>query len=160
MPNSDDTADKASHRPETQGWEPHSDDGFIGLIGPLWQRTENGRTRYGLLAEHKHHNRRGIVQGGVIATLADRAMGLTAWHANGKATQATIQLEVQYVGAAEIGDFIEADCDVVRVTRSLVFMRAEMKVHDRVVATANGIWKILDARPRSDQAGRAAGDPT
>jgi len=137
-------------RPEAHGWEPHSDDGFIGLIGPLWQLTENGRTRYGLLSEHKHHNRRGIVQGGAIATLADRAMGLTAWYANNKAPQATIQLEVQYVGAVEIGEFIEANCEVVRVTRSLIFMRAEMTVCDRVVATANGIWKALNAPSRID----------
>jgi len=133
--------------PRAQGWEQHSDDGFIGLIGPMWQRAEDGKTRYGLLTEHKHHNRRGIVQGGVIATLADRAMGLTAWQANNKAPQATIQLEIQYVGAARIGDFIEVDCDVVRITRSLAFMQARLTVGEQVVATANGIWKLLTATP-------------
>jgi hypothetical protein len=33
---------------------------------------------------------------------------------------------------------------VVRPTRSVVFMAVKMFVGDRIVATANGIWKILD----------------
>jgi hypothetical protein len=31
----------------------------------------------------------------------------------------------------------------VRRTRSLVFMAAELMVGDRVVGTANGVWKTL-----------------
>jgi hypothetical protein len=31
-------------------------------------------------------------------------------------------------------------------TRSLVFMGAELVVGDRVVATANGMWKTLDKK--------------
>jgi hypothetical protein len=34
---------------------------------------------------------------------------------------------------------------VVRATRSLVFMQAQMFVGTRVVVTTNGIWKILEA---------------
>jgi acyl-coenzyme A thioesterase PaaI-like protein len=43
----------------------------------------------------------------------------------------------------QIGEFVEAKCEVVRRTRSLIFMNAELVVGDRVVATAKGIWKAL-----------------
>lgn len=129
--------------PASNGWEPHADTGFIGLIGPLWQRWDGERWMLGLVTQPKHHNRRGVVQGGVLMTLADRALGTMAWHATGRRPQATIQLDVHFVETIRIGEFVEARCEVVRRTRSVVFMRGTLTVGTRVVATANGIWKIL-----------------
>src|SRR5256714_12404371 len=99
--------------------------------------------RYGFLAEKKHHNRRGVVQGGMIMPLAVRSLGMTAWYANDKQPQATVHLDVHFVDAVQIGEFAEAKCRVVRRTRSLLFMSGEIIVGDRVVATANGVWKTL-----------------
>jgi uncharacterized protein (TIGR00369 family) len=131
--------------PRAAGWEPygHDDDGFIGLIGPLWQKPSGEGYRYAFLAEHKHHNRRGVVQGGMLMTFADRAMGMTCWYANERQPQATVQLDMHFVDAVQVGEFVEAKCQVVRRTRSLVFMHGELVVGDRVVATAKGVWKTL-----------------
>ena len=97
----------------------------------------------GFLAEHKHHNRRGVVQGGMLMTFADRSMGMTCWYANERQPQATVQLDVHFVDAVKVGEFVEAKCQVVRRTRSLVFMSGDLMVDDRVVATAKGVWKTL-----------------
>jgi acyl-coenzyme A thioesterase PaaI-like protein len=129
--------------PAGAGWERDVDEGFLGLVGPVWQRPDGEVFRYGFMAEHKHHNRRGVVQGGMLMTFADRSMGRTAWLANGKQPQATIQLDVHFVDAVQIGEFVEAKCTVVRRTRSVLFMRAELVVGERLVATANGVWKVL-----------------
>ena len=43
----------------------------------------------------------------------------------------------------EFGEFAEIEVEIVRATRSLVFLRGVMRVGDRVVATADGVWKIL-----------------
>ena len=48
--------------------------------------------------------------------------------------------------ANQVGEFVEAKCRVVRRTRSLVFMAADLVVGPRVVATANGVWKTLGKR--------------
>jgi acyl-coenzyme A thioesterase PaaI-like protein len=79
----------------------------------------------------------------MLMTFADRSMGMTSWYANGKKPQATVHLDVHFVDAVQIGEFIEAKCRVVRRTRSLMFMSGELSVGERVVATANGVWKIL-----------------
>jgi acyl-coenzyme A thioesterase PaaI-like protein len=42
-----------------------------------------------------------------------------------------------------LGEFVEVRSEVVRATRSVVFLEAKMLVGDRVVATASGIWKII-----------------
>ena len=142
-------ADKtATFDPAVTGWEPYRDEGFIGLVGPFWTRQSGDSYLYAFMAEPKHHNRRGIVQGGMLMTFADRSMGMTCWYANERQPQATIQLDVHFIDAVQIGEFVEAKCRVVRRTRSLIFMSAELVVATRVVATANGVWKSLGVNRR------------
>jgi acyl-coenzyme A thioesterase PaaI-like protein len=75
---------------------------------------------------------------GTLMTFADHAMGMTCWYANERQPQATVQLDMHFVDAVQVGEFVEAKCQVVRRTRSLVFMSGELMVGDRVVATAKG----------------------
>jgi acyl-coenzyme A thioesterase PaaI-like protein len=135
--------------PAAAGWQPYRDEGFIGLVGPFWSMPsgdENVAPRFAFMAEKKHHNRRGVVQGGMLMTFADRSMGMTCWYANERQPQATVQLDMHFIDAVQIGEFVEAKCRVVRRTRALVFMSAELVVGDRMVATANGVWKTLGKR--------------
>lgn len=129
--------------PRAAGWTHHQDDGFLGLVGPIWEIPDGDSFRYAFLAEDKHHNRRGVVQGGMLMTFADRSMGRTCWYANGQQPQATVQLDMHFTDAVRIGEFIEARCTVVRKTRALVFMSADLMAGNRVVATAKGVWKTL-----------------
>jgi acyl-coenzyme A thioesterase PaaI-like protein len=131
--------------PAAAGWEPYGHEGFIGLVGPFWARKAGDSYEYAFLAEPKHHNRRHVVQGGMLMTFADRSMGMACWYANGKRPQATVQLDMHFVDAVQIGEFVEAKCEVVRRTRALIFMNADLVVGTRVVATAKGIWKTLGA---------------
>ena len=136
----------AAYDPAADGWEVYRDEGFIGLVGPFWTRRSGDSHQYAFLAEPKHHNRRGIVQGGMLMTFADRALGMTCWYANERQPQATAQLDMHFIDAVQIGEFVEAKCRVVRRTRSLVFMSGELVVGTRLVATANGVWKTLGKR--------------
>lgn len=129
--------------PAAAGWEPYTDEGFIGLVGPFWIRHRGDSHEFAFMAERKHHNRRGVVQGGMLMTFADRSLGMTAWYANEKKPQATVHLDVHFIDAVQIGEFVEAKCRVVRRTRSLIFMSGEFVVGERIVATANGVWKAL-----------------
>jgi len=133
----------AAFDPASAGWESCRDEGFAGLVGPFWMQPSGDGYRYAFLAEPKHHNRRGVVQGGMLMTFADRSMGMTCWYAIGRQPQATVQLDVHFVDAVQIGEFVEAKCRVVRRTRSVVFMAADLVVGERIVATAQGVWKTL-----------------
>lgn len=87
--------------PAAEGWRSEADEGFIGLVGPLWRK--DGEALFGLRAESRHANMVGIVQGGALMTIADRALGLLAWEATGQRPCVTIGFETQFVGAARIG---------------------------------------------------------
>jgi acyl-coenzyme A thioesterase PaaI-like protein len=80
----------------------------------------------------------------MLMTLADNAMAITARDASGAKRHATIELNIQFIGAVRLGEFVEAHPEVARATRSLVFMQAKMFVGTRLVVTTNGIWKILE----------------
>jgi acyl-coenzyme A thioesterase PaaI-like protein len=135
--------DKAAARLKSDGWKMVETTGFIQLIGPLWQREIDGEREYALVAEDKHHNRRGLVQGGVLMTFADRTCGMTARFVTDKPTMATAQLDVHFVEAGRIGETLVSRPRVVRATRSLIFVTTEVTVDKRVIAMANGVFKIL-----------------
>ena len=140
------TADSPPFDPVAAGWDPDDDEGFVALVGPMWKRRSGETDHYAFVAEAKHHNRRGVVHGGMLMTFADRALGRTCRYANAHKPQATVQLDVHFVDAVKIGEFVEAKCRVVRRTRTLMFASAELAVGTRVVATATGVWKILGGR--------------
>ncbi|HEY0293239.1 MAG TPA: PaaI family thioesterase [Hansschlegelia sp.] len=127
------------------GWEPFEDAGFLNLVGPIHQRREaDGVRSFAFVAQPKHANLIGVVHGGMLMTLADRALGLTAWDAAEGRPSVTIQFDMHFVSAARMGEFVELKPEVLRRTSSLVFMRGALRVADRPIAAATGIWKILD----------------
>ena len=135
----------AAARLKSDGFSVVEATGFIQLIGPMWQREVDGELEFALLTEDKHHNRRGLVQGGVLMTFADRTCGITARHVIGKQTMAmaTVQLDVHFVESGKIGETLISRPRVVRATRSLVFVSTEVTVDKRCIAMANGVFKIL-----------------
>src|SRR5215470_9980135 len=143
-----DMAEKAATKLKSDGWTIVETSGFLHLIGPLWQRVVNGAHEYALITEDKHHNRRGLVQGGVLMTFADRTCGMTARYVSGKPTLATVQLDTHFVETGKIGEVLISRPRVVRSTRSLIFITTEVTVDKRVLAMANGVFKILKYDPQ------------
>jgi acyl-coenzyme A thioesterase PaaI-like protein len=135
--------DAAADQLISGGWTIVETTGFLHLVGPLWQRMVDGQPEYALVAQDKHHNRRGMVQGGLLMTFADRACGMAARFVSGRPTMATVQLDVHFVDAGKIGETLMTRPRVIRTTRSLVFVNAEVKASDRTIVTANGVFKIL-----------------
>jgi uncharacterized protein (TIGR00369 family) len=135
--------DTARFNPAAHGWDRVEGHNFGELVGPIWRR---GDALFGFLAAEKHRNHIGRVHGGMLMTFADQAMGMTGRRATGEKAHATIELNMQFMGVVELGDFVEAHCDVVRMTRSVLFIESKLKVGSRIVASASGIWKILGER--------------
>ena len=135
-----DKAAAGTFDPAANGWERVRGHNFGELVGPIWRR---GDALFGFVAVDKHRNHRGIVHGGMLTTFADQAMGMTGRRATGDKPHATIEIGMQFIGSVQVGDFVEAHCEIVRTTRSLLFIESKLKVGARVVAAASGIWKIL-----------------
>ena len=141
--------DSAAESLKSFGWNMVDATGFIALVGPLWHRVVDGGHEYALITEDKHHNRRGVVQGGVYMTFADRTCGMTARFVSGSPSLATVQFDTLFVDAARIGEILISKPRVVRATRSLIFIATEVSADKRCIAMSSGVFKVMnDGRER------------
>jgi acyl-coenzyme A thioesterase 13 len=62
-----------------EGFVPYSQPSpFLDRIGPVYERRSDDGVIFGLLVLDHHRNRRGIVHGGLLVTIADVVLGKTA----------------------------------------------------------------------------------
>ena len=89
---------------------------------PLYSRKAEGAVVIGLVAEATHTNSRGFVHGGLISALADNAMGLSCGHVLGDGSSlVTVNLTVDFLGVARIGQWLEFDTIFVKPGSTLCF---------------------------------------
>lgn len=136
-------SDTSSKKMIDDGWTIVDDDGFIDLVGPLWQRQNGDALDHAIVAQRKHKNRRGFVQGGLLMTLADRSLGMAARIGSGVSAVVTIQMDTHFIDAAKIGELLISRPRIVRATKTLIFMNTELSVDDRCIAMANGVFKVM-----------------
>ncbi len=129
-----------------EGWAVRPTKAFATHIGPFYSPPDGDALGCGFIASPKHGNKRGVVHGGMIMSAFDVALGNASWTASAGRPCATVQLNISFVGAVKMGDFVFVRAEIVKATRSMVFLRGTMLVGDRVVATADGVWKILEWR--------------
>ena len=131
------------------GWMAMEVGGFSGQIAPIWTRKGDAGGVIGFLAEPRHGNTHlGTVHGGALMTFADIALGYGAADVLGNLRCATAQLQLQFVASPQVGDFITCRPEIVRRTTHLIFVRGLIDAGDKTVASADGIWKVLEQRPR------------
>ena len=128
------------------GWKVRAGKNFNTFVGPFYEHDDGDAMHAGFVTDERHGNKRGVTHGGMIATSFDVALGNAAWAAANGERCATVQLTIQYVGALKLHEFAEVTVEVVRATRSLVFLRGVMVANGRMIATADGVWKILKWR--------------
>ena len=107
----------------------------------------------GLRAEGKHCNARGTVHGGILATLADVALGyVMAFSSNPPTRLVTANLSLDFAGAANAGDWLEAHVDIQKQGSRLSFANCYIMVGDRRVVRASAVFLVagqLDAKPQA-----------
>ena len=113
---------------------------FNALVGPLYELRDGDTVSIGLAIEAKHTNSRGICHGGVLATLADLALGYAMLAKSGDKGFVTAHLAVDYAGAAKAGDWIESRVEIQRVGSRLAFANCYLMCGERPIVRASGIF--------------------
>ena len=113
---------------------------FNALVGALYEREESGSLSIGLRIGDKHANSRGICHGGVLATLADLAMGYAMLHRLGKGGFVTAHLALDYADAAKVGEWIQSAVEIHRVGASLAFANCYLLAGERRIVRASAIF--------------------
>lgn len=116
---------------------------------PLFSRTSPDGVEIGFRAAAAHCNSRGFVHGGVIAALADNALGLSVGESlRGQGAAApgglvTVSLTLDYLATARIGQWVAVRPRVLKAGRSLGFADAVVVADDAPVARASASFKVL-----------------
>lgn len=121
---------------------------FISLIGPVYEKRVEGGVRLALRAEEKHCNLQGKIHGGVISTLADMAIGFNIGASRGPIPSVTANLNVDYLGAVNCGDWLEVTTEVHKAGRRLAFASCLFNVGPRIVAKASAVYSTV-SKPSS-----------
>jgi len=124
------------------GWTHDAPSGFIGHTGGLWIRKHNDALQFGFVAEPMHSNRNGAVHGGMLMTFIDRAFGKTARATTGASLAATVSLTHQFMAPMKLGEFATITPRVPKVTSRMAFVEGTIFVGDRVILSAQGIWRF------------------
>lgn len=114
---------------------------FNAMVGPLYQRRDGETVSIGLAVEAKHTNSRGTCHGGVLATLADLALGYAMLAKSGdRGSFVTAHLAVDYAGAARAGDWIESAVEIQHVGARLAFANCYLMVGTKPIVRASAIF--------------------
>ena len=124
----------------------------LELIGPLYGRGKGADLVVGLRVEAKHCNARGTIHGGILATLADVAIGYAIAFSTDPPTGAvTTNLSLDYAGTAKIGDWVESRVDIHKRGSRVAFGNCYLCVGEERIVRASAVFLI---------AGQLGGDPT
>jgi len=127
-----------------QGFEPlFRTSPVLDLIGPLYGRGTGADLVVGLRVEPKHCNARGTIHGGILATLADVAIGYAMASSTDPPTAAvTANLSLDYAGTAKVGDWIEARVDIQKRGARLAFGNCFLCVGEERIVRASAVFLI------------------
>lgn len=126
------------------GFEPFDEQGpFLEEIGPIHVLANGDELVLGLRAEERHTNHRGTVQGGLLSTFADFALGRAIGaDADDDHDRATVSLTVDFLKPAKPGDWIESRAKVDRVGSTLAFADCSLTVDGREIVRSRGVWVV------------------
>lgn len=129
-----------------EGFVPYHEQGpFLQHVGPVHVREDGRGLAFGLRADERHANHRGSVQGGMLATLVDFALGRAIEaDAEDDRDRATVSLTVDFLQPAQVGDWIEARARVDRVGRTLAFADCSLTVEGTEIVRARAVWIAAD----------------
>jgi uncharacterized protein (TIGR00369 family) len=131
------------------GYAPHvRKSPFTDPWEPLYSQRTDRAVILGVRLAKPHTNSRGLIHGGLIAALADNAMGYSCGQVmsggmGGQSSLVTISLAVDFIGTARIGQWLAVDSEVIRTGRTICFAQSLIKADDAVIARANATFRVV-----------------
>jgi len=115
--------------------------------GVLFRKISDTEYEFKSSITKNHLNAAEITHGGYIAALIDAGAGTAAHKAAGNSPCVTISLDLKFIATTKAGDEIIGFTKIQKKTKTLVFLICHLKCKDKIIASASGVWKILNVKP-------------
>lgn len=116
------------------------------FIADPFEASESEPMRFAFRVGAHNCSFAGICHGGMISASLDIVMGRSMARLCGVAHAPTVSMSVDFMRAANLGDWIESRVRILRRTRSMVFCDAMLMGPGGPVARGNAVFKLLEAR--------------
>lgn len=118
--------------------------GFLDRGGPYWRTGKGADARLGLRIDEGHLNYQDVAHGGVLTTFADVALSY-AVHISETPSPglATVTLTVNFLGAARLGDWLEAEARIDRAGKRIAYTTGLIRRGDETLATMSGVFSVI-----------------
>ena len=103
---------------------------------------EAGWVEYTHIVNEFEKNRYGNMHGGAIAAILDTSMGLCAYELGTGNASPTMDLQVNYIKGAHIGDELVIRAEVISCGKHAAVLRSVMRCNGEIVAIATGTNRI------------------
>ena len=125
-----------------EGFAPYPNQGpFLEHVGPIHVRQGGDELILGLRVEDRHANHRGTVQGGLLSTFSDFALGRAIEQdAKDDKDRATVSLTVDFLKPVQPGSWVESRTKVDRVGSTLSFADCSLTVDGKEVVRSRAVW--------------------
>jgi len=136
--------DEAGAAAIPDGFEPcHAGLPFMEAVGPIYIRRGQGPLVSGIRIEHRHCNSNMVAHGGMLASLADVVLGIGGLElASVQGFFITITLTTDFVGPAPLGAWVECEPELVRRTRTMMFVQGLFRAGGKPVLRASGVFGL------------------
>ena len=111
--------------------------------GLLFKTISENEYQFKTTIKENHLNAAGITHGGFISAVVDAGAGTAAHKSANNSPCVTISLELKFISAIKLGQELIGITKIQKKTKSMIFLTCELKVSEKIVATASGVWKIL-----------------
>lgn len=128
------------------GFELLKDEPFVSDVGPVYaRRNEDHLWDIGFIPLQRHTNRFGVVHGGMLATLIDFSLGYNLMQMSPPdGLLSTVNLNIDYVGAAHLGKWIQAIVTIEKSSGRLKFCSSSLYDEDnRLIVKANSVFSAV-----------------
>jgi uncharacterized protein (TIGR00369 family) len=117
---------------------------FVSHNGPLYARIQGDRVQLGFRVEKRHTNPLNICHGGMLATFADMLIPCAAMYQpmDERRFLPTISLQIDYMGSAPLGSWVQGEGEVLRTTRNMLFGQALVSADGAPALRVSGIFKL------------------
>ncbi len=112
--------------------------------GLLFKEISKKEYEFKTTIKENHLNSSGITHGGYIASIIDAGAGTGAHRATENLPCVTISLDIKFIGTTKLGDEVIGFTKIQKKTKSLVFLICHLEYNGKMIASASGIWKIME----------------
>ena len=112
--------------------------------GLLFREISKNEFEFKTIIKEDHLNSIGITHGGYISSIIDSGAGTGAHRTANNSSCVTVSLDIKFIGTTKLNDEIVGFVKILKQTRTMIFLICHLKSNEKIIASASGVWKILN----------------